>query len=418
MTCGNAERNTRSDSWPVATIAIAQLFGTSLWFSANSAADDLMRTWHVSAADIGWMTSAVQMGFILGTLVMALGGLADRYRASRIFVCSALAGALFNACFALLSEGLASAVAFRFLVGLSLAGIYPVGMKLIVSWAPERTGQALAQLVAMLTLGTALPHGLREVGADLPWQYVILASSGLALLGALLIHWLGDGPHLPDARRRKIPSHAGAGRRIAVLDAFRIHRFRAAALGYFGHMWELYAFWTVVPLLVSQTVLASRFSALGVSGMAFAIIGIGALGCVVGGLLSRRYGSAKVALSALAASGVCALMFALFWQHLSAIALGLLLLVWGATVVADSPQFSALSAQACPRELVGAALAIQNSIGFAITVVSIAATTMLFEQVGLSAAWLLVPGPIVGLLGFAWASRRAAEETASSQRVS
>ncbi|WP_338035579.1 MFS transporter [Billgrantia antri] len=391
----------------MATIAIAQLFGTSLWFSANSAADDLMRTWHVSAADIGWLTSAVQVGFILGTLTMALGGLADRYRASRIFVCCALAGALFNAGFALLSEGLASALAFRFLVGLSLAGIYPVGMKLIVSWAPERTGQALAQLVAMLTLGTALPHGLREVGAELPWQTIILASSGLALLGAVMIRWLGDIPHLPDARQRKTSLDPETGRRPIVLDAFRIHRFRAAALGYFGHMWELYAFWTVVPLLVSQTVLASRYGALGVSGMAFTIIGVGALGCVVGGWLSRRIGSARVALGALASSGVCALVFALFWQALPAIALGLLLLVWGATVIADSPQFSALSAQACPRELVGAALAIQNSIGFAITVVSIAATTTLFERVGLHAAWLLVPGPIVGLLGFAWATRRA-----------
>ncbi|MBW6389658.1 MFS transporter [Halomonas sp. Y3S6] len=407
MTSGNVEGNPRSDTWPVATIAIAQLFGTSLWFSANSAADDLMRTWHVSAADIGWLTSAVQVGFILGTLTMALGGLADRYRASRIFVCCALAGALFNAGFALLSEGLASALAFRFLVGLSLAGIYPVGMKLIVSWAPERTGQALAQLVAMLTLGTALPHGLREVGAELPWQTIILASSGLALLGAVMIRWLGDIPHLPDARQRKTSLDPETGRRPIVLDAFRIHRFRAAALGYFGHMWELYAFWTVVPLLVSQTVLASRYGALGVSGMAFTIIGVGALGCVVGGWLSRRIGSARVALGALASSGVCALVFALFWQALPAIALGLLLLVWGATVIADSPQFSALSAQACPRELVGAALAIQNSIGFAITVVSIAATTTLFERVGLHAAWLLVPGPIVGLLGFAWATRRA-----------
>ncbi|WP_445211644.1 MFS transporter [Billgrantia hypersalina] len=399
----------------MATIAIAQLFGTSLWFSANSAADDLMRTWHVSAADIGWLTSSVQGGFILGTLVMALGGLADRYRASRIFVCCAMAGALFNACFALYSEGLASAVVFRFLVGVSLAGIYPVGMKLIVSWAPQRTGQALAQLVAMLTLGTALPHGLREVGAALPWQIIILASSGLALLGALLIHWLGDGPHLPDARQRKAAAHATTKRRATVLDAFRINRFRAAALGYFGHMWELYAFWTVVPLLVSQTVLASEYSALGVSGMAFGIIGVGALGCVVGGQLSRRIGSAKVALGALASSGVCAVVFALFWQNLPAIALGLLLLVWGATVVADSPQFSALSAQACPRELVGAALAIQNSIGFAITVVSIAATTALFEHVGLNAAWLLVPGPIVGLLGFAWASRHAVDAGAAPQ---
>ena len=155
---------------PVATIALAQLFGTSLWFSANSATDTLMTSWQISAADIGWLTNAVQGGFILGTMIMALGGLAERYRASLIFVVSAACGALFNACFAWFSEGLASGIVFRFLVGLSLAGIYPVGMKLIVSWAPERTGQALAQLVAMLTLGTALPHALREAGADLPWQ--------------------------------------------------------------------------------------------------------------------------------------------------------------------------------------------------------------------------------------------------------
>lgn len=413
MTSGNVETDTKRHAWPVATIAIAQLFGTSLWFSANSAADDLMSAWQISAGDIGWLTSSVQVGFILGTLVMALGGLADRYRASRIFVCSAVAGALFNAGFAWLSEGLASAMLLRFLVGVSLAGIYPVGMKLIVSWAPERTGQALAQLVAMLTLGTALPHGLREMGADLPWQAIISASSVLALLGALLIHWLGDGPHLPDARQRNLLSFSETGRRTTVLDAFRVPRFRAAALGYFGHMWELYAFWTVVPLLVSHTVLASEYAVLGVSGMAFGIIGVGALGCVVGGWLSRRIGSAKVALGALAASGVCALVFALSWQELPAIVLGLLLLVWGATVIADSPQFSALAAQACPRELVGAALAMQNSIGFAITVVSIAATTTLFEHVGLSAAWLLVPGPIVGLLGFAWASRRAVDDRAA-----
>ena len=405
MASTNGAMSTGSPAWPVATIALAQLLGTSLWFSANSATDDLMRAWQASAADIGWLTSAVQSGFILGTLIMALGGLADRYRASRIFVCSAIAGALFNAGFVWLSEGLASAMLFRFLVGLSLAGIYPVGMKLIVSWAPERTGQALAQLVAMLTLGTALPHGLREVGAELPWQAVILASSGLALLGALLILWLGDGPHLPDARQRQA-SASGAGRRATVLDAFRLPRFRAAALGYFGHMWELYAFWTVVPLLVSHSVLAAEYGVLGVSGMAFGIIAVGALGCLVGGLLSRRLGSARVALGALAGSGLCALLFALFWEGLPAPALGLLLLVWGATVIADSPQFSALAAKACPRELVGAALAIQNSIGFAITVVSIAATTALFERVGLNAAWLLVPGPIFGLLGFAWASRQ------------
>lgn len=405
MTASFTKVDSKNGTWlmrwpgPVATIAFAQLFGTSLWFSANSAADDLMRTWHVTAADIGWLTSAVQAGFIIGTLAIALGGMADSFRASLIFVIASIAGSVFNACFAWFSDGLISAVIFRFLVGISLAGIYPMGMKLIVSWAPERTGQALAQLVAMLTLGTALPHLLREVSGELPWQYVILASSFLALLGALLIRELGDGPHLPKARGGS--SQSGRG----VFAAFKISGFRAAAWGYFGHMWELYTFWTVVPLLVQRTVLGTQYAKAGVSGLAFVIIAIGAIGSLAGGVLSRYIGSAKVALGALAASFLCSVLFIVFWRSLPAGALLVIVLFWGATVVADSPQFSALSAKACPPQLVGAALAIQNSIGFAITVVSIAATTALFERIGVDAIWLLLPGPIMGLLGFAWASR-------------
>jgi MFS family permease len=380
---------------PVASISLAQLFGTSLWFSANSAADDLARAWHASAADIGWLTSSVQAGFIIGTLGMALTGGADKFRASSIFVVSALLGAAFNAAFAWLAHGVVAGAALRFCVGICLAGIYPMGMKLIVSWAPERTGAALAQLVAMLTLGTALPHALRMAGAALPWQEVITASSALALLGAMVIALLGDGPHLSV----KVRSGGGDG----VLSAFRIDAFRSAALGYFGHMWELYAFWTVVPLF-----LAKALDTKGVSGLSFLVIGTGAVGCIVGGVWSRRIGSAKVAAGALALSGACAVLFALGWRELPPVALLLLMIVWGAAVIADSPQFSALSAQACPRELVGGALALQNSIGFAITVVSIPATTALFQRIGLDAAWVLVPGPVLGLIGFAPIFRRQA----------
>lgn len=389
---------------PVAIIATAQLFGTSLWFSANGAAEGLMRAWHLASTDIGWLTSAVQAGFITGTLAIALGGIADRFRASRLFMLASIAGCLSNAAFALLADGLVSGIIFRFMVGVSLAGIYPLGMKLIVSWAPERTGLALAQLVAMLTLGTALPHALREAGAGIPWQYVILASSALALLGALLIWILGDGPHLPSTRPRVV----GAGVKPvppSVLAAFRVPKFRAAAFGYFGHMWELYAFWTIVPVLLINTTLAGHFAQLGVSGWAFAVIGMGAVGSLAGGVLSRHIGSAKVALGALAGSLCCGLIFAMFWRTLPAGMLLVTILLWGATVVADSPQFSALSAKACPPDQVGAALAIQNSIGFAITVISISATTSLFDIIGVDAVWLLVPGPVLGLAGFAWASR-------------
>jgi MFS family permease len=393
---------------PVATVSIAQLFGTSLWFSANSAADDLIRAWQATPADIGWLTSAVQAGFILGTLVMSLSGLADRFRASTIFVVSAVAGAAFNACFALLSYGLIDGAVWRVLVGMTLAGIYPVGMKLIVGWAPERTGTALALLIAMLTLGTALPHALRALGAGLPWQYVIIASSILALLGALMIWLLGDGPQ---ATRPAIAAvAAGTDPRAShpgVMSALRRPAFRAAMWGYFGHMWELYTFWTIVPLLITGSLIGGTDAGRGVSGLAFAVIATGALGCIIGGMLSRRLGNAAVALGALTLSGICAVLFALGWRDLPTLPLLTLILIWGAAVVADSPQFSALAAQSCPPEVLGSALSIMNSVGFAITVVSIALVTQIMQRVGLDAIWLLVPGPALGIWGFFHANRSA-----------
>lgn len=379
-------------------ISLAQLLGTSLWFSANSAAIDLMHQWQITVADIGWITNAVQAGFIIGTFVFAYTGIADHFKASHIFVCSALLGAFFNFCFAWFAHGLMDALIYRFLVGLCLAGIYPIGMKLIVLWAPHQAGQALAKLVAMLTLGTALPYFINSFPTHFAWQIVMICSSSLALIAALLIYQLGD----PTASS-KPQNIVSSG---STFQVFKIRKFRAAAIGYFGHMWELYAFWTIIPLFIAKSDIPEILGYNNISLLTFFVMACGAIGCLVGGYLSKHVGNRYVAIGSLSISGLSCLVFALGWRFLPAWFLLVLFSIWGASVIADSPQFSALSTQSCPSEKVGAALAIQNSIGFTLTIISIALTTYAFEIIGLDSAWILLIGPILGIAGFYYSANK------------
>ncbi len=369
-------------------IVLSQFGGTSLWFSGNAVLIDLQTQWHIPRASLGHVTSSVQLGFIIGTLAFAYIAIADRFSPRRVFLICSLVGALANIALATVDGSLGMLLLLRFCTGFFLAGIYPVGMKIAAGWYRGGLGNALGFLVGALVLGTAFPHLLKGIGAAAPWQTIVLSTSVAAALGGFLMFALvPDGPYLSSGSRFDP---------VALVRIFRIPTFRASSFGYFGHMWELYAFWTFLPHMLDWH--ASQGGSTAVSLWTFAIIAAGSFGCVAGGLLSLRLGSAPVAFVQLSASGLCCLLSPLAF-HSPAPLLFAFLIFWGIVVVGDSPQFSALNANHAPKDLVGTALTIANCLGFAITIGSIQLLSAVFMDI--QPAWLFVflaPGPILGLI--------------------
>lgn len=360
-------------------IVAAQFAGTSLWFAVNAVMPDLQRAWSLPGSAVGALTSAVQLGFIVGTLVFALLGVADRWPARRVFLVCAAAGAAANVLGTVAPGGLDGLLVLRFLTGFFLAGIYPVGMKLAASWYPRGLGAAMGWLIGALVLGSASPHLLRAWGVAWPWQAVMAGVSLLALCGGLLLAaTVPDGPHLP---------RSGALNWRALRVIWTDVRVRASVGGYFGHMWEIYTLWVLVPAIVGQR-LAGAPASMG----SFVVMAMGVLGCVAGGLVSRRVGSARVGGLQLGASGLCCLIAPWMLGAGDAVFVAWLLL-WGVSAAGDSPQFSTLTARNAPREAVGSLLTLVNSIGFAISIVSIQLFVWLAQHHPLE---VLLPGLALG----------------------
>lgn len=374
----------------LAAIVMAQAFCTSVWFASNAVLADLVQSLQLNLSFVAQLTSAVQLGFIAGTLLYALLTIADRFSPSLVFFISALLAAAFNLGTSIHNIDAITLLLLRFLTGFFLAGIYPVGMKIASDYYGKGLGTSLGFLVGALVLGTALPHLLKSIGADLPWKYVVWTTSGLAVVGGALIGiTVPDGPFRKKGQQLQLNSFA---------LGFKNARFRAAAFGYFGHMWELYAFWAFVPLMLTYYNQQFPLSGLNVSLWSFFIIAAGGAACVVSGLLSQKAGPKKLATLFLFLSTLCCLLSPLFLSNASPVLLIIFLVFWGWVVVADSPMFSTLVAQQAAPEWRGTALTIVNCIGFAITIVSIQAMHFLLTPGNASYLFtFLALGPLLGL---------------------
>lgn len=351
---------------------------------------DIIARFHVEQAYLAHLTSAVQSGFIAGTLVFALLSIADRFSPSRVFFTSAVIAALFNLAITFRSINTVELLTFRFLTGFFLAGIYPVGMKIAADYFEQGLGRSLGFLVGALVLGTSFPHLLKSSSLALRWEYVIYATSLLSILGGLAILLLvPDGPY----RKRGLKV-----RLSAFLDGFRSRSFRSVAFGYFGHMWELYAFWVFVPVMLSAYQAHYPARHLNVPLLSFCIIASGSISCVLGGLVSQSMGVKRTATAALMLSCACCILSPLFLFAGSTVTFIVFLFVWSMAVIADSPLFSTLVAQNAPVESRGSSLTIINCIGFAITIVSIQLLNALAGTQNIRYVYtLLAIGPVLGL---------------------
>ena len=361
----------------------------SLWFSGSAVVPALTREWHLSETAAGWLTLSVQIGFVVGTLLSALFNLPDIISPRYLFTLTAICGAIVNAAFGWFAHSASVGITLRFLTGMFLAGVYPPAMKILATWFRHGRGLALGVLVGALTLGKATPYLINGVGSYNWRTNVTFVSLHAVIGGVVVLLFVGDGPFALPAARFDL-SQAG--------KVFRNHGVRLANLGYLGHMWELYAMWTWIPFMIRASLSARHSSPAFAEVGSFVVIGCGAVGCVVAGLIADRVGRTIVTSVAMAISGSCCLVIGLFFGA-NPIALLIVAAIWGASVVADSAQFSACVTELGDPQYIGTALTIQMCLGFLLTTISIELIPRVEKIVGWRYAFvILAPGPLFGVL--------------------
>lgn len=371
----------------LALLATAQLLSMSLWFSGAAVLPALRSEWTLSESTAGWLTIAVQLGFVAGTLLSAFLNLPDILSPKHLVASCAVLGALANGAFGYLAEGPGLGITLRFLTGMFLAGVYPPGMKILATWFKRSRGLALGVLVGALTLGKASSYLINGIGSA-NWRTNMLFISLLAVIGGVVTWlWVGNGPFAlalaPFDWRQ-------------VIEVFKNRGVRLASFGYFGHMWELYAMWVWAPVMIRASL--GQGSPVLAEVTSFLVIGCGAIGCVAAGLLADRVGRTLVTSVAMTISGSCCLLIGLLFGG-NPFLLVLVAAIWGTTVVADSAQFSTCVTELGNQQYLGTALTIQTCIGFLLTTISIELVPWAFKIGKWPLAFMvLAPGPLLGVV--------------------